>query len=82
MNPMEYLVHALLHEGRIREPKSGSVLRACLRLSAPYMALQYIERRPTQESSECFTSQLSVRVSRSRMTVNQVLQGLGIAQTS
>src|SRR5713226_7018395 len=28
-NPMEYLVHPLLDEGRIREPKSRSVLRAC-----------------------------------------------------
>src|SRR5258708_11499221 len=26
---MEYLVHPLLDEGRIREPKSRSVLRAC-----------------------------------------------------
>src|SRR5207245_5953231 len=26
---MEYLIHPLLDEGRIREPKSRSVLRAC-----------------------------------------------------
>jgi hypothetical protein len=28
MNPMQYLLHPLLDEGRIREPKSRSVLRA------------------------------------------------------
>src|ERR1019366_8560825 len=29
MNPMQYLLHPLLDEGRIREPESRSVLRAC-----------------------------------------------------